>query len=75
MYVCMYACMFQYKKVWIFNPYVNVWVKSESACHLLCMNGRLKLGAKLLRVTCLLKAQRSLKKKKPCFLKVKNIVH
>ena len=68
-------CMFQWKKVLCFVTPVNVWVKSESACHLLGMNGRLKLGAKLLRVTCLLRAQLSLKKEQPCFLKVKNIAH
>jgi hypothetical protein len=51
----------------VFLTPVNVWVKSESACHILGMNGRLKLGAKLLRVTCLLRAQLSLKKKKTMF--------
>ena len=68
-------CMFQWKKVLCFLTPVNVWVKSESACHLLCMNGRLKLGARLLRVSCLLGAHLSLKKKNHVLWKVKNIVH
>jgi len=54
--------MFQWKKVFFLTP-VNIWVKSESAFHLLGMNGTLKIGARLLWVSCLLEAHLSLKKK------------